>query len=304
MNKKPTHFDQAQLESCIEASGFPFQFQVVDALVQRGYEVSPSHCVYDPQRQASCELDLVAIQRKQYDRAETFTANLNLAIECKDTDIPFVSFGLKHRPKVRPGYVDEDVRFMHVTTTRDMTPGHFRGPALESRGHLKHEHHQLKRDDRFYSLTTGEWISKTERWNLHTTESVANIFSKFAVMTDHFDHQWDELYDKPKLEAMSGGPVLGVLYLMIVHSGKQYEVLAGSKKPVESNHTPVMVSYGMPHGSVAFVVDVVPFDHLSVALDQVEKSCMLTAFQLQSTFLNTKPVRIHQKDGPPIPERF
>src|SRR5579864_3360771 len=140
----PPKFTPADLQPCINDSGFPFQFQVVDALAQRGYEVSPSHCIYDPQRQTSCELDLVAIKRTVYDRpVGSFTANLNLAIECKDNDIPFVNFGLKYGPTVRPEYVDEDSRYLHITTSRDKSAGYFRMAALDSKGTLKPEHHQL-----------------------------------------------------------------------------------------------------------------------------------------------------------------
>jgi hypothetical protein len=302
---KPPPITPADLQKAVNDSGFPFQFQVVDSLAQRGYEVSPSHCIYDPQRQASCEMDLAAIKRTVYDRAVgSFTVNLNLVIECKDTKIPFVSFGLKHQSNVRPAYVDEDIRFLHITTTRDKSVGYFGLAALDSKGTLKPEHHQLTRPDRFYSLTTADWVTKTKHWKLHVTENVSNMLSKFAAMTDHFDHQWDGLPDKPELERLSGGPILGVLFLMIVHSGEQYELLAGSKTPVQSNHTPVMASYGMPHGNLAFVVDVVPFSHLPEALDKVEKTCMETARQLEGIFLRTQPVRLAQKDAPVIPERF
>lgn len=64
-----------------------------------------------------------------------------------------------------------------------------------------------------------------------------------------------------------------------------------------------MVSYGMPYGSLSFVIDVVPFDHMSAALDKVEKTCMETARQLQGPFINTKPVSVARQEIS-IPDRF
>jgi hypothetical protein len=123
-------------------------------------------------------------------------------------------------------------------------------------------------------------------------------------MAQQFDHQWDEFYDKPDLERLVGGPTLGVLFFMIVHSGKQYEWLAGTQGPTESNHTPLMVSFGMPTGPLAFAVDVVPFAHLTSALSLVEMSFDAIARQVVPSMSSNPAVRLVQKGGPPVPERF
>jgi hypothetical protein len=136
-----------ELEKSIKQSGFPFQFRVVAALEQLGWEISPSHCIYDETREASCEIDLVAMKRKKYEtRKGSFNVNLTLSIECKDSQMPFVSFGLKHQPREMPDFIDEDARYLHLTSTRDRVPGSFRVVALDSdmnpRVPVKASHHR------------------------------------------------------------------------------------------------------------------------------------------------------------------
>ena len=108
-----TTIDNNQLNNAINQSGFPFELEIAKTFSDLGFEINLSHLLFDKNRNKDVEIDLMARKREVFDTTSGNKLLLitNIIIECKDNSLPYVCFGMEHKSKDNPGYLDNDLAY-------------------------------------------------------------------------------------------------------------------------------------------------------------------------------------------------
>lgn len=278
-----TEITAEKLGALIQQSGFPFELQVARELQALGLGIAPSYRFFDHERGKGTEIDVLATERTRLatKRGVDVTVMLRLAVECKDNGLPFVCLGLRHEPLADPDHVDPDSMYLHINTTRDRTPNWFSIPALDAstRVDVRAAHHQLQSATRFYAMTGLEECGKAKDAVLRvsTPEKLRYALDKLGAFAAHFHQSWPTGNDLRGVETLAGGPVLSILFLMLVHSGDQYRYVADGGDPTKADSTTVLLNAAHAEQSVAYAVDVVQRGALAAAIAGVRKSVDVVA---------------------------
>jgi hypothetical protein len=264
-----------QVREAIAASGFPFELQVANRLIELGYEVEPSSRFYDKQRQKDVEIDLVARSSKRYQTkgGKEVECQIQLAIECKDNSLPFVFFGLDRIEQGPPGTMDRDYRFAHISSTRDRGQPDRQAMAcfLNDKEFKKHHHHFASQPPRFYLATTLEWRNKILK--ITVTDNLQDAIRKLASFVQYYSSMWAKMAKEMNLEEMNQGiPKTVLTFLLLVHSGQQFRYSFGNHSITEATHTVVFQSLYVAEAPVQVVVDFVSADKLTETIKVIERT--------------------------------
>src|SRR5207249_3222293 len=79
-----------QILGALKASGYLFEHEVATILTGLGYHVETSWAFMDADEEKSREIDIRAVKNVLHDPAARTQVFVELLIECKDTETPFV----------------------------------------------------------------------------------------------------------------------------------------------------------------------------------------------------------------------
>jgi hypothetical protein len=271
----PTKDDVAKL---ISDSGYPLELQVAKQLVDMGFKVQPSQQFFDVSRGKDVELDVVAHLHRSWQtkRGNTVRGVLRLGIECKDTSMPYVCFGLPHSVAPAPGVFDGDAFSCHVVTSRDDgLPNRSAIPLFDSDyggAGLKSKHCHFSGSHRFHAITgVEEKGDKARPFKLHTPDKLMNVKSKLGAFVGDF-HGYGSarplVHGSRMVEDMGveKGPMITVCFTMLLHAGPHFRYTLDGGVPEPAAHTPVFLSRSYAEQSISYVVDLVQYDYFDASL--------------------------------------
>lgn len=265
-----------QIRAAIAASGYPLQSEVARRFLELGFAVHPSFRFLNRAKGREAEIDLNASRHtiRETRGGKKVDIMTRVGVEVKDSELPFVVFGLDPDPAPDPtsDTLDPDFAYVDIATTRDAgIPRRFGFAALDNllnKGWSKSTHHQLAARPRFHCATSMERAGKGFKLNL--TDKLWNALSALGAYADFSQHSWQSALEKTDLEAMLGGGLhIVVTYLMLVHRGPHYRHLVGASDVCESPFSSVFLSLATSDVNIAFVVDFVEMEHLSIAVDKL-----------------------------------
>lgn len=275
-----TPLSEAQLLACVKESGFPFELEVARELVSMGFEVQLGYRFLDRSKKRDAEMDIIARESAvtMTQRGTPVRHSLRLVIECRDTSLPLVLFGVANRKFVpQTDQMDADWPFCWIDTSRDQgIPNKFSSIAFdESRSKLfrKRFHHQFDGDVRFSTVTTVEWEKK--RPKLHVTDRLRSTLANFGAFVEDSRATWLNITSAADFEKMIGGiPTVELTFLLLVHSGEQYRY-SSEGALIRSTRTSLFNTFHSERGVQFFVIDVVRSDDLQAAITRIRNTAGL-----------------------------
>jgi len=264
------------VRTAIAASGYPLQFRVAKRFAELGFSVHPSFRFLNRAKGREAEIDLNASHHTTRETRSGKKVDImtRVGVEVKDSELPFVLFGLDPAPGPDPtsDTLDSDFAYVDIATTRDAgIPRRFGFAALDNllnKGWSKSTHHQLGARPRFHCATSMEQVKGGFKLNL--TDKLWKALSALGAYADFSQHSWQSALEKTDLEAMLGGGLhIVVTYLMLVHRGPHYRHVVGATDVSESQFSSVFLSLAASDVNIAFVVDFVEMEHLSIAVDRL-----------------------------------
>jgi len=277
-----------EIQDGVESSGFPLQFAVAKRLLELGYEVHPSARFLNRTKHRESEVDVLALKRHSLETQSGIHVNVTwrLVVEVKDSQFPFVLFGLAATPTSSPGMLHPDAFYSHIQTTRDRgIRNRFGIPAIDpdyNRGWSRNQHHQLSAVPRFYLATTFE---RTKDGNkLHVPEKLWSALATLGAYIDHVAEHWIAFSKQPDAEQMAGGHLQIFLnFAVLVHRGPHYRFGADTNDLEAASLSSVFLTHTADDVNISYVVDFVEFDQLAKSIVTIEH----TAEALLSGFVGT-----------------
>lgn len=266
------------LESLIEASGYPFELEVAEALDARGFAVEVSRQFFNPHKSHEGEIDILARRSFEYEtrHAGRVQTHLELVIECKDNNLPYALFGFPHRKIPVAGLVDSDMFYCHIRTTDDNVPNKY---ALVAFGHdsseLKGKHHQFNTAIRYHQAAALELHNGKPKFNV--SERLRTALTGLGGFVQASRDSWQDA--RKLFESMPYDPTIWVTFSLLVHRGQHFSY-TGKGELKESTHTTLFTAVHSAKGSVPYAVDFVAFAGLDDALKTIEDTSHVVEKQI------------------------
>jgi hypothetical protein len=100
----------ADIMQAVNDSGFLMEQTVASQLEQRGYHVETNYAYEDPEEGKSREMDVRAVDRIAINEEKKVAAFIEIIVECKNSDNPFVFIGRQKNIKGK-GFAPQELRF-------------------------------------------------------------------------------------------------------------------------------------------------------------------------------------------------
>jgi len=278
-------FTSAEVQGLIDTSGFPFEISVARVLLDLGFAVEPSHRIYDPSRERDVEIDISATltTEEKASGGDTIISAIRLGVECKDSAMPCVLFGLPHFDERSPGSLDPDFSYVHINTSRDLHHPNRYGLSLFARDReespIKSIHHHFSESHRYRVATQVDCKGDAFKgpFKLHVSDAIADATRKLARFVTVYHEAWQtamkSVRDIDDFEkALGGRPYFGSCFTLLVHNVPHYRFLGDSGGPTEKLHTPVFLAHSSEKTTEYFVVDFVSLQALRGVIDAIKRS--------------------------------
>jgi hypothetical protein len=282
---KGKDFTPTEIQGLIDESGFPFEVSVARVLLDLGFAVEPSHRIYDPSRGKDVEIDISATftSEEKISDGNAVTSAIRIGVECKDSSMPYVFFGLPHVDEKRPGSLDPDWPYVHINTSRDLHHPNRYGMGLFARDRadnsIKSIHHHFSESHRYRVATQVDCKGNAFNgpFKLHVSDAVVDATRKLARFVTAYHETWQAAMKSARdivdFETMLGGrPYFGSCFTLVVHNVPHYRYLGDGGGPIEKLHTPVFLAHSSEKTTEYFVVDFVSLQALRSVVDAIKRS--------------------------------
>ena len=268
----------------IKKSGFPLELEVAKVFKNSGYSIQPSKIVHDKEKDRDYEIDLIASKNEEitWDGKKMLIIT-QIAVECKDYNLPFVFMGIDNIQSPQKGFFDPDSYYCHLESSRDGNLPNKYALAIFDTEHggqdLKEKHHHFKNDIYFHSATAldKKGQKKNPYYKLHTPNVITHPVSKLGSFVGDFhgygkspDMRYNEM-----LEEVTKMPVLRVCFLVYIHTSNQFRYNHKNEDLVPSLHTPVRFNRSYCNESINYIVDFIQKDGLKDSIKTIEKTSSL-----------------------------
>lgn len=271
-----------EVANAIAVSGFPFQLEVAAKLKEAGWAIEPFRRFYSEERAKDVEIDVYAsrwLDGPYKCEGIDFKCQINLGIECKASDLPFICLGLDYVKPVGPEHVDPDGGFTHVFSTRQTYRNQWSMPMFNSNRPgiaVKKGHLHFGVGPRYRYIVGTEWKGSGDRRTLkaHAPEEINYDISRLGWFIEDFHAKYERL-NREFLEDTQKAVIVAFPFTALVLRDAHYRYDIGTGVPKQSNHTPVFINRDFGKSSLTYVVDVVAAPELSTLLAKYEATAQL-----------------------------
>lgn len=292
---KPTPLTPAQVTALVEKSGYPFELQIARMLLGMGFDVTPGVRFFDRARGRDSEIDLLASRKETFrtTKGREVRGTLQLAVECKDSSLPYVLFGLPAPPPPEQGFLDNSGSYLHINTCRDI--GHPERYGMiafgDSKRTLFSKHHHFREKTRFHQASAVATIDQKGKketlvYKLHQPDAFSDALRKLAAFTVDDVEKWQAIVKVPAMhELIDEPPTFFVKFFLLVHSTPHFRYTSPGEQVLESFHTPVFLTFSTDAGSTHIVIDFVCSIALQAAVETIGASFQAIAEAIVTTVL-------------------
>ena len=173
------------LADAIHASGYPLQLQVAQNLSE-GFYIQEEWSYIDHQTQVPRTIDLVASRElfEWKDPQPRVRPELNLVIECKQSDLPYVFFLSDRHPRLPDFPTISGLKAKNVVITSDDDPSSWHIPPL---GALGLDQHSFLSDSVPFCVTFSKCVRHGKKLTLSGSDPYQNLMLPILKAADHFD---------------------------------------------------------------------------------------------------------------------
>jgi len=183
-NKLGQGIEQENLEQAITASGYPLQ-TIVTSLLSSKFHIQEEWSFTDPDTQETRTIDLLA-ERWLYEYKEPqprIRPTLNLIIECKQSELPYVFFLSHNKPVVPQFPVVAGLSSDEISITSDDDPSSWCFSILDT---LEINKHSFLREDPEYCSTFSGCVRKGKDLELSGDKSYHGLVFPIMKAVSHF----------------------------------------------------------------------------------------------------------------------
>lgn len=177
--------DEAQLLEAVRASGYPLQTIVYEKL-SRKFRIQEEWYFIDSDSNEERAIDLIA-QMDLYEYKEPqprVRPSLNLIIECKQSDLPYVFFLTKGKPITPKFPVIAGLQSNNVVITSDDDPSSWNFSVLDTLGLSSHE---FLRETPLFSNTFSKGARKGKKLELSGSQPYQGLVLPLLKASSHFE---------------------------------------------------------------------------------------------------------------------
>ena len=177
--------DDEALESAIHASGYPLQLQVAQNL-SGSFRIQEEWSYIDHQTQVSRTIDLVASRRLfEWDEPQPrVRPELNLIVECKQSDLPYVFFLSNHHPWLPDFPTISGLKSKDIVITSDDDPSSWRHSPLSV---LDLNRHPFLRTSVPLCATFSKCVRQRKKVVLSGDDPYQSLMLPILKAASHFD---------------------------------------------------------------------------------------------------------------------
>ena len=183
-NKLSQGVEDGQLGKAISSSGYPLQ-TVVASLLSSSFHIQEEWSFTDPDSQDIRTIDLLA-ERPLYEYKEPqprIRPTLNIVIECKQSELPYIFFLSKNKPVAPKFPVFAGLSSDKIIITSDDDPSSWHFSILDTLGMLNHSY---LRDDPEFCCTFSKCVRKGKNLELSGSQPYQGLVFPILKAVNHF----------------------------------------------------------------------------------------------------------------------
>ena len=173
------------LQAAIQASGYPLQLQVAQSLSEKFY-IQEEWSYIDRQTQVPRTIDLVASRMLfEWEKSQPrVRPELNLVIECKKSELPYVFFLSDHHARLPDFPTISGLKAKNVVITTDDVPSRWHIPPLSV---LELDKHSFLTESVPFCVTFSKAVRHGKKLTLSGNDPYQSLLLPILKAAEHFD---------------------------------------------------------------------------------------------------------------------